>query len=589
MSPVGTRLPVLRGGHGSDARSRSTLDTLPQAIGVVDLDGRLVSVNDTWLGQRGNPLLGQDHPVGSMWLASCVEQTGQVEAPAGRELASAVGEVLLGQRAEVSRSYRFEDGSGSRWFRLFARRLRGRDEVLLCHEEITDQKEHENRLVHDAYHDALTGLANRTLLLDRLESSMARFRRSGALCSLLLLDLDRFKEINDTLGHLAGDQLLIAVARRVEEAIRDSDTASRLGGDEFAILLNDVNELSDAFRVAERIHVSLEAELEIEGHAIAPRASIGVATIAAHHEHADDLVRDADIAMYRAKTGGRGCIDVFDEEVHRRAVALVELETDLIQELAGELGGLYLQYQPIVALSSGQLRGVEALVRWRHPVRGLVGPDEFIPLAEQTGLIVELGRWVLFEACRQQRLWLDRFGRSIPMSINFSGRQFRDGQLLHDFTEALRQHRVPGHAITVELTETSVLEHQDSVGRTIAGMRALGSRLCMDDFGTGYSSLYTLRQFSFDALKVDRSFVMTMHDDPQSAEIVRTVVSLARNLGMGVIAEGVELMEHVEALRGLRCGLGQGYLFSRPDHPDAAAGWLHRSLIPEPDGGCDGC
>jgi diguanylate cyclase (GGDEF)-like protein len=384
--------------------------------------------------------------------------------------------------------------------------------------------------------------------------------------------VDRFKVINDSLGHLAGDELLIEVAARLESGLREGgrrrpgirDVVARLGGDEFAIFLDGIRDTSDALRVAKRIGSLLAAPFRLRGTDVTSSASIGVTTSESRYTSSDNMLRDADTAMYRAKAAGRGGCMLFDESMHRHAVERLRKESELRQAL--EHREFLLRYQPIVSLASGQIEGFEALLRWQSPTRGLVHPADFIPLCEETGLIIPIGAWVLQEACQQVRRWYDRFGREfgLRVSVNLSGRQFLQPDLVSTVECALRDAGIDGHSLRLELTESMTMEDPKRTANVLAQLQQLGVCLSIDNFGTGSSSLNYLHHFSVDTLKIDLYFVGNMGLEERNLNIVRTIVSLAHNLHMKVVAEGVETTEQVNLLMGMNCDSVQGYYFSHP-------------------------
>jgi diguanylate cyclase (GGDEF)-like protein/PAS domain S-box-containing protein len=442
--------------------------------------------------------------------------------------------------------------------------------VQVVARDISARKQVEKKLLHDAFHDALTGLPNRALFKEHLKLAVerARSRNSTYLFAVLFLDLDRFKNVNDSLGHAVGDELLIGIAGRLQNHVRPVDRVARLGGDEFAILLDGIDAPSDATRVAERLQRELQVPFTINGHDVFPSASIGIAMSSTGYDDPDNVVRDADTAMYRAKALGKARYEIFDLEMHARAVTLLQLETDLRRGV--ERQEFCVHYQPIVALDTGQISGFEALVRWQHPERGLVTPTEFIQVAEETGLIIPLGRWVLWEACRQMRDWQDRFPgfESLTMSVNYSGKQFMEPDVIEEIKKVLHETGLDPNRLQLEITESAVIENTRTVTNLILELRKLGIRLSMDDFGTGYSSLSYLHRFPIHTLKIDRSFI-SRQGNAGDHEIVRTIIMLARNMGMNVVAEGVETGAQLAYLQELDCEYAQGFLFSYP--LDAAA------------------
>jgi diguanylate cyclase (GGDEF)-like protein/PAS domain S-box-containing protein len=422
--------------------------------------------------------------------------------------------------------------------------------------------------------DVLTGLPNRLLFVDRLEQAITHTkRRRNYLFAVLFLDLDRFKVINDSLGPMYGDQLLQALAQRLKEGLRAGDTVTRLnaghtlarlGGDEFAILLDDITDVSDATRVAERLQQALTAPFLLDEHEVFVTACIGVALSTTGYDRPEDFLRDAEIAMHRAKARGTACYEVFDQGMHARAVARLQVETELRR--AVERQGFCVYYQPIVALNTGQIAGFEALIRWPHPERGLVSPGEFIPIAEETGLILPIGAWVLREACTQIRRWQELFPTTPPlfMSINLSGRQLEQPDLVAQVAAIIRETAPAPQSVKLELTESMLMDNAAAISTLLEQLRQLGMQLSLDDFGTGYSSLSYLHSFPLDSLKIDRSFVSRMGENGENAEIAQTIITLAHNLGMDVVAEGIESVHHMLHLQALGCEYGQGYFVSRP-------------------------
>lgn len=435
--------------------------------------------------------------------------------------------------------------------------------------DITERKRVEEQLTHSALHDALTGLPNRALFLDRLASAILHRRRRDAYrFAVLFLDLDRFKVINDSLGHLAGDQLLRAIARRLESCVRFGDTVARMGGDEFAVLVDDLEDTSEVDRVAQRIHRELEAPFEVQGREFFTTASLGIALSSPEYERPEEMLRDADTAMYRAKAHGNTDPVVFQKTMHEDAVELLHLETDLRR--AVDRGEFRLFYQPIVSLRSGLLAGFEALIRWQHPERGLLAPRHFLQAALDTGLMAPIGWWVLGQACRQMKTWRSEHPAvaEASVSVNLDGKQLSSYELVERVDEALAASCLEPEGLKLEITEGMIIENLEVTAKILGQLRDRRIRLHIDDFGTGYSSLSQLHRFPIDALKIDQSFVRGMTVDDENLEIVRTILSLARNLGLEVMAEGVETKEQLAQLKALDCQLAQGFLFAEPLAPE---------------------
>jgi diguanylate cyclase (GGDEF)-like protein/PAS domain S-box-containing protein len=426
--------------------------------------------------------------------------------------------------------------------------------------DITDRKRVEEELARQAFYDPLTDLPNRALFLDRLNQALRRARRREGAFAVLFLDVDRFKDVNDSLGHAVGDQLLTAVARRLEASVRPGDTVARLGGDEFAVLLDDLRRREDAIDVSSRILRDLREPFPLAGQEVYATVSIGIAP-GSPEDSAEDLLRDADTAMYRAKERGRNTTEIFDQDMHARAVARLALETDLRKAL--DRGEFRVYYQPIVSLSAGSIVGFEALVRWQHPQRGLVSPNDFIPLAEETGLVVPLDLWVMGEACRQTRRWRERWPE-LSVNVNLSTRHFSQQGLAARVAVVLKDAGLEPGALRIEITEGVLLEDVPSISSVLAQLKGMNIKLYLDDFGTGYSSLGYLHRFPIDSLKIHHSFVGKLGKKGDDGELVRTITTLASNLKMGVVAEGVETKEQLELLKELRCERVQGFLFSRP-------------------------
>ncbi len=472
--------------------------------------------------------------------------------------------------------------SVSRFLVEVNRELEGRvwERTRELEQEIQERRKIEDQLIHDAFHDSLTGLANRALFLDRLGLSLSRAKRRDQFhFAVLFLDFDRFKLINDSLGHLCGDRALVAIADRLGSCVRSGDTVARLGGDEFAILLDDVRSPVDVERLTHQIEEKLSTPFQVDGNELFVSASIGIAFGSAGYGKPEELLRDADTAMYRAKTLGRARHEVFNEALHLEAMDRLRLETDLRRAVQDESFGV--QYQPIVCLVTGKVIGLEALVRWRHPVWGLVPPDQFIQVAEETGLILPIGRWVLSEACEKMHKWQMDHPSDPPLAINvnLSRRQLLQADLLEQIRLILARTELPAESLRLEITESAILENPEGAVEFLNHLKSLKIGLCVDDFGTGYSSLSSLQQFPVNILKIDRSFIRGMGLEGEKDEIVRAVVGLAHSLRMQVVAEGVETEGQLASLRAMDCDFGQGYLLCRALDADAVDRLLDRAEL----------
>ena len=554
----------------SEEQFRSSFDNAAVGMALVAADGNWIEVNPSlcsMLGYVEEELIATD-----MQSVLHPEELGEHLAQVYR--------LAQGGTVSYTLEMRLLHREGrTLWAQLCASLVRdpeGQPLHLVYHvQDVTERRRAEEELQHAAHHDSLTGLANRTLFADhlRLAAECAR-RRDDHLFAVLFMDLDRFKNVNDSLGHAHGDQLLLAVAERLKACIRPEDTVARFGGDEFAILLNGIRNSTDAVRAAERIKEELARPFDLGHHGIVTSASIGITLSSLGYKDVDDMLRDADTAMYRAKSKGTGRYEVFDLAMHARAVTTLRLETELRR--AVEDGEFRLHYQPIVKTETGHAAGFEALIRWEHPERGLVAPGEFIAAAEETDLIIPMGEWVLREACRQTRAWQQEFPSEEPLfvSVNLSGKQFTQRDLVEVVERALVETGLEARCLKLEITETAMMENAEAAASMLKRLRELGVQLGIDDFGTGYSSLSYLHRFPVNTLKVDQSFVSRMDEANEYREIVRTIVSLAHTLGMEVVAEGVETRGQRSHLNALRCEYSQGYFFSKPLPAAAATAYL---------------
>ncbi|MDJ0592788.1 MAG: EAL domain-containing protein [Pleurocapsa sp. MO_226.B13] len=437
-----------------------------------------------------------------------------------------------------------------------------------------ERQKAERQLAHDALYDRLTDLPNRHLFSDYLDRALKKYRQDNNYeFAVFFLDLDRFKNVNDSLGHKSGDLLLIAIAKRLTACLRAKDVLARFGGDEFAILLEDIKTLEEAIELADRIQQSLEAAFHLGIHEVFTSVSIGIALSEPSLDSPEDLLRNADIAMYKAKALGKTRYELFDTSLHTQVVKRLHLETDFHHSL--DRGEFQLHYQPIVSLVDGRVIGFEALTRWLHPQRGYVSPEEFIPLAEETGKIVPLGWWVLQEVCYQLKEWQLRFNNpSLTMGVNISQKQFSQPRLLDSLIQILQTTGLEASSLELEITESLLMQDTQATMKTLTQLKALGCQLHLDDFGTGYSSLSYLHSLPIDALKIDRSFVEAIDSEGNNSDIVEAIVMMAKSLGLKVVAEGIETETQLAKLQTLQCLYGQGYLFSKPLDPHSLCHWL---------------
>ena len=546
----------------SEEQTRLIIETASQAYVAIDASGVIIDWNaqaEETFGWSRKEALGQ--PLEDRMIP--IAQRAAHRAGLARYLATGEGR-LIGKRMELTALHR----DGHEFLAELTIWPVGSGDTIrfsaLIH-DITLRKQLELQLQHQAFHDSLTGLANRALFRDRVAHALARQARSQGAVSVLFSDLDDFKTVNDSLGHDAGDQLLVAVAERLRAVMRPEDTTARFGGDEFAILLEDTTE-EGTRRAAERILEALRSPFEFQGRQVVMHASIGASITADGSTEPDDLLRQADLAMYTAKTSGKGRFAFYEPQMHAAAVTRMELKADLEQAIADN--EFELHYQPIVDLRSGHVSGLEALVRWRHAERGLVLPVEFIPIAEETGLIVPLGRWVIGAACQQLADW-DRAGRlasprhdRLSVWVNMSARQLQEPDFLGTVAAALQSSGIQADRLTLEITESGLMADIDQSAATLHQLRALGVRLAIDDFGTGYSSLSYLERLPVEVLKIDRSFTAAIGNGRDVPVLVRSIVKLGQTLHMEVLAEGIETAEQLARLRAIDCRLGQGFHFS---------------------------
>jgi diguanylate cyclase (GGDEF)-like protein/PAS domain S-box-containing protein len=536
----------------------ATLDSTADGILVTDLHGRVASVNSQFA---------------EMWrLPADVIASGD-----GRTFTEASRDQLVdpeGFTTKIDELHRHADSSSldtlefkdGRVFERYCAPQRVDGAIIgrvWSFRDVTERKRLEDELAHQAFHDSLTNLANQALFRDRVSHALERVTGRDTSMSVLFLDLDNFKTVNDSLGHTAGDELLVAVSQRLGGCLRTGDTAARLGGDEFAVLIEATSTHQEAIDVADRIIGSLRLPFALATKDVVISASIGIA-FATPGIDGDQLLRNADLAMYTAKARGRGRRELFEPEMHQAVVERLEVEADL--RLACERDELIVHYQPLVQLETGDIIGVEALVRWNHPVRGLLPPDKFIPIAEDTGLIDDIGRHVLSEACSRVRRWQIEYPEyvSLSASVNLSPQQLQDPHLIADVADALLMSGLAPADLTLEITEGAMMRDTDAALSSLEGLKALGVRLAVDDFGIGHSSLSYLQRFPIDVLKIDKSFVWEIEGSPEDSALTRAIVRLAQTLHLTAVAEGVETIGQASALRALGCEVGQGFYFARP-------------------------
>ena len=579
MKDITTRKQTEISLHESERFAQATIDALGTHICVVDAGGTILAVNQAWRGFGRIIGAGAESvAVGENYLRICDQACGE-SAPTAARVGQGIRAVLAGGMAEFELEYSCGTPDEQYWLLLKVTRFPddGPLRVVITHLDITERERVAARLLHLAYHDALTGLPIRLLLEDSLNLAVGDAERHGRVVAVLFLDVDRFKLINDTLGHAAGDQLLREVAWRLARCLRSGDTIGRVGGDEFVIILADLQSGDDSAQVAQKLMAALEQPMQLDGIETFITISIGIALYPRDGAGSESLLKNADSAMYTAKDAGRNNYNYYVGETHSRTLLKMQLGNCLQRAL--ERDELFLHYQPQVELLSGRIIGAEALLRWQHPTMGLVPPCDFIPIAEELGLIVSIGEWVMRTACAQNKRWQQAGLAPVRVAVNMSARQLMRKDVIEFVRRTLAESGLEARYLELELTESMMMDKTEQTIATLDGLKALGVQLSIDDFGTGYSNLGYLERFPLDTLKIDKSFVhqigATEHED--GGTIARTVIHLAHSLGLQVIAEGVETEQQLRYLRRYGCDSIQGYYFSRPLTPAALALLLARA------------
>jgi diguanylate cyclase (GGDEF)-like protein/PAS domain S-box-containing protein len=554
--------------HNTVSIFASTFESTADGIIVMGLDRTLVTCNKKFSEMWGLTPDLVEPGTGTKLVSFIADQLKDPE-----RFLSGVDRLYADPHATETALMELKDGR--KYERYSQPQIMGGEPVgrVCCFRDITERNQAEEKLRYYALHDTLTDLPNRVQFMNHLRQAVERADGNKySRFAVLFLDLDRFKVINDSLGHAVGDKLLIAIAERLTSCIRPGDIVARLGGDEFTILLNRSGDTSEVIGVAERLQARISEPFRIDNYEVFTTASIGIIVSGKVHRTAEELLRDADAAMYRAKESGKARFEIFDREMHVRNMNLLQIETDLRH--AVDRNEFEVLYQPIADLQSGDVSEFEALIRWRHPIHGLVEPSEFVSVAEETGLIIQIGKWILEESCRQTAEWQRRFGMPLSISVNLSAKQLMHPNLTSQVKNVLTDTGLAPSQLKLEVTESTVMEHSEKSLKVLSELDVLGVALSTDDFGTGYSSLSYLQRFPFERLKIDRSFINIMDKDDKSGAIVKTILMLGENLGIDVVAEGIETFPQLEKLRALGCSTGQGYLFSRPIDRESAEHFL---------------
>jgi diguanylate cyclase (GGDEF)-like protein/PAS domain S-box-containing protein len=545
----------------SENRFRKAVMDAPFPIIIHAENGEIITINTTWTDLTGYTL--EEIPTIFEWVEKAYSKDAKMVHSIISQLYQTTGRTEQGEfkittKHKETRIWNF---SSSHLGQL----PDGRQIVISMAIDLTERKRIEEELRHKTLHDSLTKLPNRVLFMELVEQALKRSKRhENYLFAVLFIDLDRFKVVNDSLGHWAGDQLLIDIASRLEQCVRESDTVARLGGDEFTMLLDDIQDYQQAIKIAERINENLQLPFLINHQEIFATASIGIVFNQPEYSHSLDILRNADLAMYWAKDKGKARYAIFDQEMRVQINRFLELETNL--RLGLERKEFKVYYQPIINLNTGKLYGFESLVRWQHPQHGLISPAEFIPIAEETGLIIPLGEWILLESCQQLRAWQEKFtiAKNLKISVNLSGKQLQNMNIIDTIDRVLNETKIGYHCLKVEITESMLMENLDLAYQILTKIKERNIQISIDDFGTGYSSLSYLHQFPINTIKIDQSFVSRIGDNGNNIEVVQAIITLAKNLNLEVIAEGIETEKQIKYLQYMGCKLGQGYLFSKP-------------------------
>lgn len=551
----------------SEARFRAFFEYAGIAIHVLSFDGVILEANPAsqdLLGYSPTDIVGR----------AAVSLSPDEDIDASRELGR---DLRTGKRDSATIERRFFHKEGHIvWGQLTVSRVThgGEARMIGMIQDITERKRMEGQLLKQAFQDDLTGLANRVLFRDRLRHALERRSRGGGRVAVILLDLDGFKRVNDSLGHAAGDELLQIVGRRIASAVRTGETVARLGGDEFSVVIESIEQGDDPELLAERLLMLLRMPMRISGREVVIGVSIGIA-IAGPTDDEETVLRNADTAMYAAKSSGKACVRRFDPTMHDDAMEWLELESDL--RMGVDRQEFFLEFQPLIRIESGRVKGFEALIRWRHPKRGYVVPSLFLPIAEETGMIVSLGRWVLMEACLQAARWTPYSTEPPSVSVNVAAKQLDSETLIDDVRSALEVSGLDPRRLILEITESDVMRSPELALDKLIALKSLGVKLAIDDFGTGYSSLSHLQYFPVDELKIDRSFVSRIDEGEREAAFVKTIIALAKSMHIEVVAEGIEHPVQQQFLHSAGCDFGQGYLYSRPLAADAIESFVQQS------------